>query len=215
MVQTYTADCYDPSNVGDTDLTHMEENFAALKSSFSGGSQPSNAVAGMLWLDTTQKVLKNRDQANSAWYGLMHGDTSQKIWVYRNTAMDGWVVDSTVTDVVIAIKGGSNAYNVAGAQTAGSWSHAHTISSTSHNHYLKNDTIVYPSYNADTDDKNEDYFATVYDGQVQVFKTGGGSTALHRLDDLTVSQHGASSTTSTVSAWRPAAAVGTLQRLDL
>ena len=59
------------------------------------------------------------------------------------------------------------------------------------------------------------YFATVYKGQVQVFKTGGGSTALHRLDDLTVSQHGASSTTSTVSAWRPAAAVGTLQRLDL
>jgi hypothetical protein len=70
MSQTYTDNCFAPGNVGQTDLGHMEENFAALKSSFSGTTTPSNTVAGMLWLDTTANILKVRNKANNAWLSV-------------------------------------------------------------------------------------------------------------------------------------------------
>jgi hypothetical protein len=70
MAQTYTDNCFAPGNVGQTDLGHMEENFAALKSSFSGTTPPSNTVAGMLWLDTTANILKLRNEANNAWLSV-------------------------------------------------------------------------------------------------------------------------------------------------
>ena len=67
MAQNYTDDCFGSSHVGQTDLQNMENNFACLKSSFSGTSAPSNPVAGMLWYDTTNNLLKLRNAANNAW----------------------------------------------------------------------------------------------------------------------------------------------------
>ena len=119
MAQSWTDDVYASGHVGDTDLQNMENNFTAIKSLFSGGSAPPNAVAGMPWFDTTQKVQKQRNAGNSAWIGLMHGDTSEKRLVYRDAAMDGYARDSGVTDKVLALKGGST-YTTGGA-TAGSW----------------------------------------------------------------------------------------------
>ena len=58
MSQNYTDDCFAPGHVGQTDLQNMENNFAALKSAFSGASAPSNPVAGMIWIDTTNDLLK-------------------------------------------------------------------------------------------------------------------------------------------------------------
>ena len=67
MAQNFTDDCFDASHVGQTDLQNMENNFACLKSSFSGTSAPSNPVAGMLWYDTTNNLLKLRNAANNGW----------------------------------------------------------------------------------------------------------------------------------------------------
>jgi len=67
MAQNYTDDCFGSSHVGQTDLQNMENNFACLKSCFSGLSAPSNAVAGMWWYDTTNNVLKLRNKDNNAW----------------------------------------------------------------------------------------------------------------------------------------------------
>ena len=39
------------------DLTAIRNNFAALKSCFSGSSSPQNPVAGMWWYDTTNHIL--------------------------------------------------------------------------------------------------------------------------------------------------------------
>jgi hypothetical protein len=119
MAQNYTIDSFDSSHVAQTDLQNMENNFAALKSSFSGASAPGNTVAGMLWKDTTKNLLKVRNYNDSAWLGIMQASTSQKILVYRNAAETGWAIDSTETDKVIALKGGST-YTTGGA-TAGSW----------------------------------------------------------------------------------------------
>lgn len=49
------------------DLTAIRNNFAALKSCFSGPSSPPNPVAGMWWYDTTANILKLRNEANNAW----------------------------------------------------------------------------------------------------------------------------------------------------
>jgi len=131
MSQTWTDDTFGAGHVAQTDLQNMENNFACLKSSFSGAAAPAGAVAGQLWFDTDQKVLKTRNAANGEWYGLMHGDTSEKRLVYRDAAMDGYARDAAVTDKVIALKGG--AIYVAGAATAGSF----TYTGFTHDHVHK------------------------------------------------------------------------------
>lgn len=44
----------------------MEDNFSLLKSSFAGGSL-SDPVAGQIWDDTTNHLLKVRNETNNAW----------------------------------------------------------------------------------------------------------------------------------------------------
>ena len=70
MSQTFTDDCYAGGHVAATDLTNMEANFAALKSSFSGAGAPSDPIAGMWWFDTTANILKLRNEANNAWQSV-------------------------------------------------------------------------------------------------------------------------------------------------
>jgi len=200
MSQTYTTDCFAGAHVAQTDLANMEANFAALKSMFSGASAPSNTLAGCPWFDTTKKVMKQRNNADSAWLGLMHGDVSQKLWVYRNAAMDGWAIDSGVSDVVLALKGGST--YTAGAATAGSW----TISGIvhAHVHWFQGSGAKFP---------------TLYPGYKVVIAggaiTSAGGTQGSGYDELdTITTDPAAGVTHDAS-WRPLAAVGTLQYLDL
>ena len=149
MVQTWTDDTYEGNREGAIDLQNIENNFSTLKSLWSGGSTPSNIVPGFPWFDTTKKILKIRNQADTGWLGVMYGNISNKIWMYSNSATDGWAVAGGLSDCVLAIKGGSRAYNVNGGNSAGTWSQppmtltiaqmpAHTTGSTggdqSHNH---------------------------------------------------------------------------------
>lgn len=52
------------------DLTAIRNNFAALKSCFSGATAPPDPVAGMWWYDTTANMLKIRNEANDAWLNV-------------------------------------------------------------------------------------------------------------------------------------------------
>lgn len=70
MSQTFTEDCFAGGHVAQTDMQNIENNFAALKSCFSGSSAPSNLVAGMWWFDTTDNILKLRNEANDAWLNV-------------------------------------------------------------------------------------------------------------------------------------------------
>jgi len=63
MSQNWADNVYQSDHEGATDLQNMENNFACLKSMFSGASAPSNPVAGMPWFDTAQKVQSSATKA--------------------------------------------------------------------------------------------------------------------------------------------------------
>ena len=70
-----------------------------------------------------------------------------KMWFYQNTAPMGWVIDSTPADAILAVKGGSAAYNVNGGMAAGTWTHpTHTHTGPSHTHTGPSHTHTGPSH---------------------------------------------------------------------
>ena len=205
MSQTFTDDCFAAGHVAQTDLANMEANFATLKSTNSGGSAPANQVAGMLWFDTTKKVQKQRNQGDSAWIGLMHGDVSQKVWVYRNAAMDGWAIDGTVTDKVLALKGGAT--YTAGAATAGSWTLSGFTSGTESADHTHGVSITSGAPSATVN---------IPDGAGGTPQFPGSQTHTHAVSGNTgVKSATHTHTVSHDGTSRVAAAVGTLQYLDL
>ena len=122
MAQAYTINCFDPNNSVQSDMAAIEQNFEALRTLFSGLAAPANPSAGMAWAHPGGvDGLRMRDVANSAWLAVLLGDANSKMWLYRNDAAPGMQVDATVTDKVLAIKGGSEAYDVSGGNNAGSW----------------------------------------------------------------------------------------------
>lgn len=210
MSQTWTDDVYALSHTGSTDLQNMENNFTTLKSLFSGASAPSNNVAGMPWFDTTQKLLKIRNQANSGWLGVMYGDTTYKMYVYSNSAGDGWVIDSSVTDRVLAIKGGTQAYNVSGGATAGTWyvNLSNSTESVAHTHTGTVNTYHRHENNIGAGGGGFAYGDGSQDGLPGYYSDYQGSSS----QSVTIGTESANHThTISGSTWRPAAAVGTLQ----
>ena len=67
MSQDWVSNLYTTSTTGDTTLSNMELMFATLRSSFSGSSAPASPVPGQWWFDTTNNILKLRNEADTAW----------------------------------------------------------------------------------------------------------------------------------------------------
>lgn len=219
MAQNFTDDCFSGSHGAQSDMQTVEDNFGCLKSSFSGNSAPSNPVAGMDWYDTAKKVRRTRNYANSGWFGLMHADNSHAIYVYRNDTPEGWLTRD-VTDRVLAVKGGGQAYNVSGGTNAGSWtqpdhnhSHAHSFTLSvanlpPHVHRQRGRVSEIDPSGPSAGIKHQSsglatYVSTSTDDTAS---TGSGTTVSTSTD---------SNANASPNTWRPAAAVGTLQYLDI
>jgi len=124
--------------------------------------------------------------------GLLCGDGNHKQWVYKNTATTFWVVDATVTDAVLAIKGGAQAYNANGGTEGGTWTqpnHTHSFSGSG--------TSGTPSSTEGPGSAGED-----------VIVASSGHTH-------SVSISGTAGSGATAATWRPAAAIGTMQYPDM
>lgn len=67
MSQDFTDNCFEGGHVVQTDMQNVENNFAAIKSGFSGSSAPSNTVGGMRWFDIDVDQLYIRNAANNQW----------------------------------------------------------------------------------------------------------------------------------------------------
>ena len=125
--------------------------------------------------------------------------TGRKLYLYENVAPTGWTI-LAVTDKVLAVKGGSDAYNVSGGNTAGSFTiteaqmpaHAHggvTGSGGIHSHTVPTCSTINWGVNIQADAANED--ASTKD-------TSNSSAHTH-----TISSQG-----SGAGTYRPAACVG-------
>jgi len=228
MSQTYTANCFQSDHVGQTDLANIEANHECHRSFFSGASAPSNAIAGHPWFDTSKNLPKIRNDANNAWLAILTGTTNQKLWIYRNDTDDGWAIDASVTDRVIALKGGSGLYNRTGGGTAGeSWANlkAHTHTGPSHNHshnhqWYDNQTKYYSDKTylsngsatnllvGDAKDSIESMIPRTYNSSFAPLADS------YTDNDSTSGGAGNTGAQSTADV-RPAAAVGTLQYPDI
>jgi hypothetical protein len=207
MSQTFTEDCFAAGHVGLTDLQNMEDNFMALKTLFSGSSAPSNSTGGMPWFDTAKKILKLRNSTNGAWLGVHYSSTASRWWVYANTAGDGWIVDSSVADVVISIKGGAQSYNAAGGTQQGTWTISGLTNSgitVNHTHGVGDHThgVSVASVSIGSSETSQVSVVTAVGTMTSSPQTGAVSA-----DHAHLIYHSA--------VWRPLAAVGTLQYLDM
>ena len=221
MAQTWTDDTFAAGHVAQTDLQNMENNFAALKSSFSGAAQPAGAVAGMPWFDSTQKVLKTRDNANAAWLGLFHGSVDSKILVYDDDVLDGYARDAGVIDKVIALKGGAT--YVAGGATAGSWTIGGITAGAigaeaAHTHPLQNSVESLAATTVWNASSPVEYGVVVDEKTIKIYTGTGGVQNRSVLSAVTAagtSHTHAGSTITQDGTARIAAAVVILVYLDL
>lgn len=234
MAQNYTINVYQSDHNALSDMQNVENNLECLRSNFSGTSSPANALAGHPWYDTgassrnggdNQNLLKVYNQTRSVWYGVMTGDLNQKIPVYRNDQMDGWVIDTSVTDKIIAVKGGST-YTTGGV-TAGSWTisgltkaaHTHadgTLAMANHIHTLGVDGETSSNYSLG--DAITINFGKLVDldpggNRYDITSASTGNPSSNDVSGNTGAQSDAGITSD--SSWRPAAAVHTIQYLDI
>lgn len=105
MSQAYTDDCFASDHVVQTDQQNVENNFAALKSSFSGPAAPADLIAGMWWFDTTNHLLKERNEANNAWLSIWDLANNKPIIANLSNEITGAMIAAAVKDPIAATAG--------------------------------------------------------------------------------------------------------------
>jgi len=153
--------------------------------------------------------------------------------VYRNDTCEGWTVDATVTDRVLAIKGGANAYNVNGGTSppASIWTqpgHTHTAGTIGslHVHQVYNSTGATNSADQiyDSNGTAQDLTKITKVGgalgggahiEYYIIPASGSDDAPPDMYTATAAADtGTTAASATAATYRPAAAVGTLQYPD-
>lgn len=206
MSNDWFIDVYQPTGKSAHNVMgQIELMLESLRSSFLAASSPSSPVGGQPWHDSTARKIRN--YANDAWLASLLGDASQKMWVYRNDTCEGWVVDATIADVCLAVKGGSNDYNVNGGNLAGTWTqpdHDHTTGD-----FTLQITHIPAHYHTYSHLSGAGSVAS-YGNNIGQVSSNTGSTGGGQAHN-----HGSTGSSATVDSYRPRAAVGTLQYPDL
>jgi len=100
-----------------------------------------------------------------------------KMYWYANVAITGWTIVA-VTDSVLAVKGGSNAYNVTGGQTGGTWTQpSHVLTQNempSHTH-----PIALGAYHTDSSFAKAGWGNNTSTGFATISATGGDASHSH------------------------------------
>lgn len=104
-MQNYTDDCFAGNHAAQTDMQNIENNFACLKSAFSGVAQPADMVAGMWWYDTTANILKLRNEANNAWQSVWDFASNKPVIANLSNEITGAMIAAAVKDPVAGTAG--------------------------------------------------------------------------------------------------------------
>ena len=92
-------------------------------------------------------TVNETDLAGTTNAGSIPGPSGTKMYFYQDTAPSQWTIDTGPADSLLAVKGGSQAYNSTGGQVLGSWTpttHVHT--GPSHTHTGPSHTHTGPSH---------------------------------------------------------------------
>ena len=112
MGTTFYEDWYDSTADPEIAFGYAETNDNSLMTNFSGTAAPSNTTAGKNWFKmsslSSEIGLRIRNSSNNAWHKVLMGTTAARMWQHRNDCDVGWVIDSSVTDVVISVKSSAN-----------------------------------------------------------------------------------------------------------
>lgn len=171
--------------------------------------------------------------------GLQSFPSGTKMWFYQNTAPTGWTIDATPADALLAVKGGTAAFNVNGGTQAGIWvqpNHYHSINDVAaHGHTINAHTHTIAthdhSFSGVTGANNGnyaygssgDYTYYTKNGHTHNFsgETGGSGTLTtgnpsNRGTDLQgAHDHGGSTGGgATINSWRPLSQVGIICTKD-
>jgi hypothetical protein len=142
--------------------------------------------------------------------------TGSRMWFYQNSAPTGWTLQTSLTDILLACKGGNKAYNITGGTVAGEWqqtnagTHRHSTDG-SHQHSCPIITSCpsgcnYPDSNWRSAPYGYDYVGSEVLAGYPSYKVGsayrlrGSFTGDHRHDSTGDHNH--------QNTWRPHAAVG-------
>ncbi len=98
MSQDYSDDVFGTTQQVQANMQQIEDNFAALKSAFSGASAPPDPVAGMWWLDTTTHLLKIRNEANSAWQSVWNLASNKPVIANLSGEITGAMIATEIKD---------------------------------------------------------------------------------------------------------------------
>ncbi len=98
MSQDYSDDVFGTTQQVQANMQQIEDNFAALKSAFSGASAPPDPVAGMWWLDTTTHLLKIRNEANSAWQSVWNLASNKPVIANLSGEITGAMIATAIKD---------------------------------------------------------------------------------------------------------------------
>lgn len=224
MAQNYNPDCFDATHVAQEDLQKMKDNFECLRTTFAGIEAPPLAE-GLLWFETDTNILRIQTAGLGGWLGLMTGNVTQKIWIYRNDTLPGWVVDVTVTDHVVALRGGL--YGDVGGVTVGTWTQP------AHQHPFSVDN-AWVDHDHDFSISGGAFSHTHTVAFTPITLTAGAVSAMLYTPFITTSFYNSPSYNDTTDSWmppndytsntedgattpnwRPAAAVGTMQYLNV
>lgn len=207
------------------DIPDITENFAHLKSGFVRIFQDtwSDSDLSGFTLDSAVGFSNGTRTFDFPTNGvgqnaiIMCGNSSTIAWFYLNTAPPGWKVLSTGADSVLAISGGSAAYNVDGGNggSGDTWTqpnHTHTGPSHNHKWYDRNATpTTHQSY--DSGGSSVDFTIESTDSTGMTATSGTGSRL---TKDFYTENEGTGNTGNgaTANTWRPLASVGKLFQLD-
>jgi hypothetical protein len=103
MSQVFTDDCFNSSHQALTDLQAFEDNFAALKSAFSGPNTPANTVPGMFWYNTTTHILYIRNEANSAWLAVFDLANNKPVIANLSNEITAAMLSAAIKDAAAGV----------------------------------------------------------------------------------------------------------------
>ena len=144
-------------------------------------------------------------------------ESGRRMWLYEDAAPTGWTHMASVADRVIAVKGGSNAFNVVGGNQAGTWTQPnHTHSGPSHNHkWYDNQGYHNNDYSFDTNGNSISLpIASAYSGYRHMKIRIDDENYRIGSDLYTNNASGTTGNGATASTWRPYGAVGIIVEKD-